>query len=655
MRKIIQIFIVLTLLCSEYVVFAQPETNTINKQICETIYFSDIIFDENKDNQDVCIQLKESTSQTIKSGEPMIPIINRNYYFPMGTTIKDINVEFLGVKQQNLTKKIIPAPQPTLTLINKNININTEIEEKREIYNKSSLYPEKQFTYNVHVGLIENERRLILNLICYPIRYLPQSNIIFNSESMNIEINYDLSKNYVNFSEDYEMVIIGPKKFSKELKPLIEHKNNFKLSTLFKSTEEIYKEYEGRDNPEKIKYYIKDCIENYGIKYVMLVGGLKSQVWAKPRDDSNQGSKFWYVPVRYTNLKENSAIHDPGYISDLYYADIYKYCEGEIKFDDWDSNNNNIFAEWDGKNVDLIDHYPDVYIGRLACRNIFEVRTIVKKIIKYEQSKADPSWFNKMIVIGGDSHYDPATNFIEGELVCEKALSYMPFFNATKIYSSNRESLIGLTPTPKNISKEISKGSGFLLLDGHGNPGTWNTHWYGEYSWNNTPGGISIYQFPSLINNEKLPVTLIGGCHNSQLNVTLLNTLLNKPYMWTYGLPVPESFGWWLVRKIGGGSIATIGSTGLGYGYVGNHCDIDSDGIDEPDSVEGLGGFIETTFFKEYNKGACILGETWGNTINNYLSNFLAMDDKIQMKCIQEWILLGDPSLKIGGYNSEIN
>ena len=53
-------------------------------------------------------------------------------------------------------------------------------------------------------------------------------------------------------------------------------------------------------------------------------------------------------------------------------------------------------------------------------------------------------------------------------------------FNSTKIYASYKENGGGLTPTPKNISMEISKGSGFLLFDGHGNPGTWDTHWYDE-------------------------------------------------------------------------------------------------------------------------------------------------------------------------------
>jgi hypothetical protein len=74
--------------------------------------------------------------------------------------------------------------------------------------------------------------------------------------------------------------------------------------------------------------------------------------------------------------------------------------------------------------------------------------------------------------------------------------------------------------------------------------------------------------------------------------------------------------------------------------------------LDEPDTIEGLGGYISTTFFKKYNNGINILGDVWGETVSEYLNNFPPSNDKIQTKCIQEWILLGDPSLMIGGYRN---
>jgi len=46
-----------------------------------------------------------------------------------------------------------------------------------------------------------------------------------------------------------------------------------------------------------------------------------------------------------------------------------------------------------------IDYYPDVALGRLACTSVNEVEDVVAKIINYEKSKADPSWFKKVISI----------------------------------------------------------------------------------------------------------------------------------------------------------------------------------------------------------------------------------------------------------------
>jgi hypothetical protein len=85
-------------------------------------------------------------------------------------------------------------------------------------------------------------------------------------------------------------------------------------------------------------------------------------------------------------------------LCDLYYADIYK--EGGV-FDNWDSNGNGVFAEWKGFKKDNLDLYPDVALGRLACRNSREVKSVVDKIINYENN-ADDSWFKKMIVVSGE-------------------------------------------------------------------------------------------------------------------------------------------------------------------------------------------------------------------------------------------------------------
>ena len=43
---------------------------------------------------------------------------------------------------------------------------------------------------------------------------------------------------------------------------------------------------------------------------------------------------------------------------------------------------------------------------RLACVNVTEVRTVVKKIITYETTTYGSEWFKKMTVISGDGFLD---------------------------------------------------------------------------------------------------------------------------------------------------------------------------------------------------------------------------------------------------------
>ena len=75
-------------------------------------------------------------------------------------------------------------------------------------------------------------------------------------------------------------------------------------------------------------------------------------------------------------------------------------------------------------------------------------------------------------------------------------------------------------------------------------------------------------------------------------------------------------------------------------------------------SFSGAGDYLEPTFFYEYGQnGTQYLGETWAKTIINYINKYpvdwsepAAGDHAIDAKTVQQWILLGDPSLRIGGY-----
>ena len=453
----------------------------------------------------------------------------------------------------------------------------------------------------------------------------------------SIGVAYESSnKPFFVSSNTYDLVIIAPKIFSRALSPLVKHKNDVGVKTILKTTEDIYREYNGRDKPEQIKYFIKDALETWGIKYVLLVGGLKS------------GRQSWYVPVRYSNLDDRQG-WDLRYISDLYYADIYKYENDEKVFDDWDSNGNGIFAEWNWNSSvkDVLDLTPDVCVGRLACRDLFEVRTVVQKIINYETGTSSSNWFKNMVIAGGDT-FPSDDNYFEGEIITNLSSSYMKSigFNITHLWASD-----GTLENSNDLIMALRIGAGFVHLSGHGSALVWSTHPpHNDTLWIDS---LFTYQARSIRNGEKLPIFVIGGCHNNQFDVSPFNILRDirreglgyfksdeyEPGSFWKLEWIPECLGWRLISARNGGAIATIANTGMGFAYPGNY------------TLNGLDGWLEPRFFYDYSVGGKdILGELYGQAITDYVSNFNVHNDRSDCKTVQQWILLGDPSLKIGGY-----
>jgi len=94
-----------------------------------------------------------------------------------------------------------------------------------------------------------------------------------------------------------------------------------------------------------------------------------------------------------------------------------------------------------------------------------------------------------------------------------------------------------------------------------------------------------------------------------------------------------------------------MGSTGYGGVNVG-----DANTNDIPDCIEGADGWFETQFFRLYNEeNLDILGETYGQTLTDYVNNFPVYYDRYDCKIVETHELFGDPSLKMGGYEKYSN
>lgn len=415
--------------------------------------------------------------------------------------------------------------------------------------------------------------------------------IVFLISSFKISaFSVNNEKNMLKFIEEYDLVIISPEIFSSDLQPLLNHKNSRNVKSILKTTEEIYDEFTGRDNPEQIKYFIKYAIETWDVRYVMLVGGAQ------------------LLPGRYTNVYYQYDYKTYwNFLSDLYYADIY---DQNNDFCSWDSNNNNLFAEyeWDGE-TDELDFKPDVYLGRLPCINQDEVLVCIDKIINYEnQVSYEQEWFKNLVLIGGDSLLGDSEHVDEGEYVNKQVMGIMDDFNPVKIWASNQ-----LLLQSSNIDDAINDGASFVFFNGHGDLRMWATHPHENNNW--IPNdGYDNSNLMGLSNGYKLPIVISDACYHCTYNVA------------------PDCFGWTFVTNPNGGCIAFFGGTDIDISYGG--VDIITKGIEKL--------CIEMSI--NYIQGDSTLGELWGNGLRDYYQEPL---DEIDILTLEEFHLFGDPSLQI--------
>jgi len=641
LRKIGILGIIVLFFASNFTMADYSSINTTIQQRAEgnveeiTLTFSfsepDIVVEEDQ----LWVYVTETDINMIIPDQPILPANLTVLEFGLGTEIISVDYTHSCPVIINLDRDIAYGNYP-------GIDSSKDVMTDKIDRVLSESYPDDWIFYHTGGGLADEDHVTFFVLRVFPVRYYPGEHQLHYIEEMSVNITYnELDAPLIPDKDVYDLLIITPQKFERHLSALACHKNAFGLKTRVVSIPEIIERmyWKGRDTQEKMKYYIKEAIEQWGVSYVLLVGGI-------------QGQSFqWNLPVRYSHVvpPDEQEYAEQSFLSDLYFADIY---DSLGSFSSWDSNSNDIFAEWNATVKDDMDCYPDVYLGRLPCRNALEVAVMVNKIITYEKEPCDPSWFQNLILVAGDSYQDD-DHFNEGELISEHALTLMPDFTPIKVYASQQDI------NRKTVNAVMNQGAGFAYFCGHGSPASWSTHF--PPNGTDWTTGYDLRDMVFLKNKEKLPIVVVGGCHNGQFDVSLMRILKgiledglhyfssqpgNFGEFW-YNEWVPNCWSWWLTSKRGGGAIATISNTGLG-----THGEGDADHNDIADYLEILDGWLELRFLQLYGEDQLdILGENHGISLTEYLHRFYGNHDKMDIKMVQQWQLFGDPSLKIGGYD----
>jgi hypothetical protein len=516
-------------------------------------------------------------------GEPVIPYYRKVVVLPYKTRA-EVSCAVRDISSMPLEGELVPA-RPFFT--------NGAPADTESVSWGEHTWYTSRLTAGLHEGCRVNF--LVINF--YPVR--------FGHDTLTYAQAFDLTVRLTRCAHEeanvYDHVIICPALYRFPLNVLAAHRTDQGIDTVVVTLADIYGgahfEAEGRDDAEKIKYFIKNAVDEWGIVSVMLVGGTAR------------------LPARTVY----ASVEEPSFTSDLYYADVL---DAAGDFSSWDPNGNEYYGEYNHSgNKEEIDLFPDVYLARLPCRNIFEVFFLVAKYRAYDNLDRD-GWFDRFVTVAGDSFDDSpwGTDYVEGEITVAKSIEYMPGFTPVRLWATEG------TLSTDNILAEFSAGAGFIHFDGHGNYLSWATHPVHDY---NTWIGFGIQDMPAITNWQKPAVVMVGGCHTGEIGM---------PY---------ECISYRLLRKPGG-AIASLGYTSLSWG-----ADDDVNGNGEPDIIEYASGYLNTLFFKQYGtEGFRSVGACWGEAIAEYLltapvdwnDEYLDIWDA---RTVEAWHLFGDPSLTV--------
>lgn len=355
-------------------------------------------------------------------------------------------------------------------------------------------------------------------------QYFTVYNDSYSSEELNlyssdpeIDLSFLPEIDYTSLENDWyypkiEMLIIAPNNtdFVNTLQPLMDWKNEKGVKTIILNN---FSDYDGRDDPEKIRSMIKSYYDEENIRWVLLAGDAQNNL-IPIREVYNPDV------VRYGG-SESSGMDNYYKPTDYYYADL----TGDLGLlSTWDSDEDSNWGEAPQDNsywYDEISWLPEVYVGRFPADTAEELEIMVNKTLKYETDPYLDDWMNRMLLAGGISDY--YVHGSDGEY--ESWLTNYIIQNYVNLEMNNTH----LVEEAGNLTRAelrsyFDSGYSTVFMAGHGGPTTY-------YRNPSTPGYTS--GDASLSSNTNMPsLVYIDACSTScydhsdnSIGETLINQL----------------------------------------------------------------------------------------------------------------------------------
>lgn len=266
----------------------------------------------------------------------------------------------------------------------------------------------------------------------------------------------------------------------------------------------------------------------------------------------------------------------------------------------------------------------DMLLGRLPVKTTTELGVVINKIIAYETAATDPSWHSQHLFVSDNGleyntstqqcGWDPAgdffatlNTFLEDHFPGGRQFANLIYYAPTQCYPAPQPG--DYAPTALDVQTRfhdlLDRGQNFVVYMGHS----------GVDFWGGGPQLITTAHLNALTNGNKTPIMLPMTCLEG-----------------FYHTPEREGFSELMLRKSGGGAVASYAPTGLqvqtGHDYL-------------------LTGFYEGAFDLDYG----VIGQV---VLNAKLVLLNSGNNSVQ-DLHDTYMLQGDPAMHMRTWEANYN
>jgi hypothetical protein len=389
---------------------------------------------------------------------PELPVRSTIFFFRQRPSRKDFHLNILVSDTINLGFAPAAAPPDTPTS-----DYLETIENRPQLFVPHSADPSEL----LHLTVAKRDDIFTAILVFFPLVYTDDSTIVFIRQ-WQIDIAEDLETSRLDEKPPFDRTVKGPDRgeakltsgqstgvplggdfvvvTSPELAPAFSEFIRLKRQTGFDPilalTDSIYDRYPARDNPEAIRFYLRDFHASGGV-YALLGG------------DENQ------VPIRYAYHYNTSEQPEPYDLipCDMYYGEF----DGE-----WEKDGDGVWGE---PTEDAPDLGPELLVGRLPFRSAEQVVSYTAKFRTYlfDPGGGKTGYLNRAVFFTSDQMRD----YFEGGQQYKVAEEFPPTF-ATEC-ERLAEHPNGYDPAPTGpfageAQDELAAGYGMVNIISHGRP-----------------------------------------------------------------------------------------------------------------------------------------------------------------------------------------